>query len=98
MGEKLAMLPDFDMDGCLPADDYELTLSELRASILVQGPAHGYPNWDRGWRSKLVSNVEVLIQQLWRVGITEIFVDGSFVEDKEHPNDIDGYFVCNYGS
>jgi hypothetical protein len=22
-----------------------------------------------------------------------IFIDGSFVEDKDHPNDIDGYFV-----
>jgi hypothetical protein len=29
------------------------------------------------------------------VGVTEIFVDGSFVEDKGHPGDIDGYFVCN---
>jgi hypothetical protein len=28
------------------------------------------------------------------VGITDVFVDGSFVEDKDHPNDIDGYFVC----
>lgn len=26
--------------------------------------------------------------------MTEIFIDGSFVEDKEHPNDIDGYFEC----
>ena len=24
-----------------------------------------------------------------------IFVEGSFVEDKLHPNDIDGYFVCH---
>jgi len=28
-------------------------------------------------------------------GVREIFVDGSFVEDKDHPNDIDGYFVCD---
>jgi hypothetical protein len=37
----------------------------------------------------------VLVRQLWQVGITEVFIDGSFVEDKAHPNDIDGYFVCN---
>lgn len=24
-----------------------------------------------------------------------IFIDGSFVEDKDHPNDIDGYFECD---
>ena len=26
---------------------------------------------------------------------TEVFADGSFVEEKDHPNDIDGYFVCS---
>ena len=25
----------------------------------------------------------------------EIFVDGSFAENKGHPNDIDGYFICD---
>ena len=74
------MLPDFDPDGCLPIGDYELTLAELRTSILVRGPEKGYLNWDSGWRSRLVNNVEVLSQQLWQVGVTEIFVDGSFVE------------------
>jgi hypothetical protein len=33
-----------------------------------------------------------------QVGIREIFADGSFVEDKDHPNDIDGYFVCDLKS
>jgi len=32
------------------------------------------------------------VGQLRQVGITEIFLDGSFVEDKDRPNDIDGYF------
>lgn len=36
-----------------------------------------------------------MAHQLWAVDITDIFVDGSFVEDKNHPNDIDGYFVCD---
>lgn len=35
------------------------------------------------------------MRQLWAVGVTEIFADGSFVEDKDHPNDIDGYFECD---
>lgn len=30
----------------------------------------------------------------WAEALREIFIDGSFVEDKEHPNDIDGYFEC----
>jgi hypothetical protein len=41
-----------------------------------------------------VENLAVLVRQLWQVDIHEIFIDGSFVEDKDHPNDIDGYFVC----
>jgi hypothetical protein len=27
--------------------------------------------------------------------VHEVFADGSFVEDKDHPNDIDGYFACD---
>ncbi|MFW5739685.1 MAG: DUF6932 family protein [Myxococcota bacterium] len=89
------MLPSFTTEGYLPPTDYELTLDELRASMLVAGPSSGYPDWDRGWRERLVENLAVLVDQLWRVGIADIFIDGSFVEDKEHPNDIDGYFVCD---
>lgn len=42
-----------------------------------------------------MDNLSTLVAQLWQVGITEIFVNGSFVEDKDHPNYIDGYFVCD---
>ena len=89
-------LPGFTSDGLLPADDYELTLTELAGSMLVVGPTdrEDYPNWDEAWRGKLVYYLSILVEQLWQVGITDIYVDGSFTEDKEHPNDIDGYFVC----
>lgn len=87
-------LPQFDHDGFLPPGDYELSFAELRQSVLVEGP-RAYPHWDKEWRMKLVGNLEILVRQLWQVGITEIFADGSFAEDKDHPNDIDGYFVCD---
>ena len=45
--------------------------------------------------SAAVGNLEILARQLWSVGIRDIYADGSFVEDKDHPNDIDGYFVCD---
>lgn len=90
-------LPRFTEDGILPPGDYELTFAELRASSLVLGPGdpRECPHWDAPWRESLVANLEILVGQLWRVGITDIFVDGSFAEDKDHPNDIDGYFVCD---
>lgn len=90
----MAEIPPFEADGLLPAGDYEVSFAELRQSILVLGPGVVAISWDTGWRAKLVDNLETLTRQLWQVGITEVFADGSFAEDKDHPNDIDGYFVC----
>lgn len=91
-----ALPSDFDSDGLLPPGDYEVTFADLRQSLLVVGSAKNRsPTWDQPWREHLVDNLEVLVKQLWDVGVRDIFADGSFVEDKDHPNDIDGYFVCD---
>jgi hypothetical protein len=89
------VLPAFTSDGVLPPGDYRLTLAELRASMLVAGPPGGIGAWDVEWRRQLVDNLAILAAQLWQAGIDQIFIDGSFVEDKAHPNDIDGYFECD---
>ena len=90
------MLPKlFNKYGLLPPQDYALTLGELKKSLLVKGYAGKPPAWDSVWRSQLVNNLEIMVKQLWRVGIVHIFINGSFVEDKDHPNDIDGYFECD---
>lgn len=93
----MPVIPPFTPDGQLPAGDYEVTFAELRQSVLVLGPGdpREYPSWDAVWRAKLVDNLETLTRQLWQVGIHEVYADGSFAEDKDHPNDIDGYFVCD---
>ncbi len=93
----MAVIPPFGPDGLLPPGDYELSFAELRQSVLVLGPGGpgAWPTWDCAWRSKLVDNLEFLTHQLWQVGIRDVFADGSFAEDKDHPNDIDGYFVCD---
>ena len=90
-------IPPFNEEGLLPPGDFAVTFAELRASVLVLGPSEPRecPNWDAGWRERLVANLEMLVGQLWQVGVTEVFVDGSFAEDKDHPNDIDGYFECD---
>ncbi len=85
----------FTQDGLLPAGDVAMTFPELRESTLVHGPGPSHPTWDATWRRALVDNLEIMARQLWTVGITEVFADGSFAEDKDHPNDIDGYFVCD---
>lgn len=90
-------VPDFDAEGLLPPGDYPLTIRQLKQSKLVLGPGvpRDHPAWDAHWRLQLVENFSVLYSQLSSIGITEVFIDGSFVENKDHPNDIDGYFACD---
>ena len=98
----VAVIPPFNSDGLLPPGEFDVTFDELRQSILITGPqaqaqaqAQAAPRcWDSAWRAHLVRNLEVLTRQLWQVGVTAVFADGSFVEEKDHPNDIDGYFEC----
>lgn len=94
------MLPDFTPMGLLPPGDYPLTLEELRHSMLVIGPPAlvAVGAWDATWRAQLVDNLAVLTAQLWQVGIDALFINGSFLEDKAHPNDIDGYFETDLRS
>jgi len=78
-------IPPFTSEGLLPPFDHTATLDELRASHLVTGEGVDSHTWDRKWRAYLVNNLEVLVGQLWQVGIDQIYVDGSFVEQKDHP-------------
>jgi hypothetical protein len=93
-GPQRMALPPFTSEGALPPGDYPLTFHELEGSFLVHGTGVQSPAWDAEWRRFLVSNLETLVEQLWQIGVTRIFANGSFVEEKDHPNDIDGYFEC----
>jgi hypothetical protein len=93
----MIQLPGFTDEGLLPPGDYCLTLKELAESMLVNGPegSRRHAGWDAPWRATLVANLAILVLQLSSADIRDIYIDGSFVEDKQHPNDIDGYFVCD---
>jgi hypothetical protein len=51
----MAQIPPFDADGLLPPGDYEVSIDELRQSILVLGPddPKDHPSWDSPWREQL---------------------------------------------
>jgi hypothetical protein len=87
----MAVPAKFNTDGVLDPGTHSATLAEVRASILVKGDGTSR-TWDSVWREVLVNNAEILINQLRTLGVKDIFLDGSFVEYKDHPNDIDGYF------
>lgn len=90
----------FNNDGLLDPGDYPMTIANLKNSMLVEGPTD-IPDWDKDWRLFLVNNLAIMVSQLHDVQnrfpnkIGKIFIDGSFVTDKCHPNDIDGYFECD---
>ena len=52
------------------------------------GPSPRSEHWDEDWRRSLVDNLGIIVHQLWIAGVGEIFADGSFCEDKDHPNDL----------
>lgn len=88
----MAKIPkQFNANDVLDVGTFDATFSELRSSLLVVGDGSS-AHWDSKWRNSLVDNLEILAGQLWSVGIEDIFIDGSFVENKDRPNDIDGYF------
>lgn len=88
----MARLPNFNVSGVLPPKDYVLNFGQLEESMLVKGPKNGSPNWDTQWRGFLVRNLRSVAKTLWDLGVEYLVVDGSFVEQKDHPNDIDAYF------
>jgi hypothetical protein len=91
------MIPtQFNRDGLLPPGEHEATFHQLKNSILVHGPDPSLVQWDASWRKYLVDNLEIVARQLWRAGIRKVFANGSFVEHKPHPNDVDGYFECDF--
>ena len=91
------LLPPFTPAGLLPVGDYALTLEQLAKSSLVRGASgrRRSRHWDTAWRAHLVENLAILAGELAQVGIRDVFVNGSFAEAKDHPNDIDGYFACD---
>lgn len=89
------MIPPFDARGLLP-NDCEATLDELEESFLVTGGGVGSPGWNTSWRSYLARNLRVVAQTFWQAGgVGEIWIDGSFVEARDHPGDIDCLFTLD---
>ena len=71
------MIPPFDERGLLPPGDHAVTFAELRASALVWGPENRPPEWDDDWRNHLDDQAEVLVRQLWAVGICLLYTSPS---------------------
>lgn len=78
---------EFLKNGLLPAGDHEVSLAQLE-QLIRQGPGGG-GSWDTAWRLHLLDEFKQRYEQLMAVGITEVYIDGSYATDKYHPNDMD---------
>ena len=77
----------------MPSDSVA-TPDELRLSHLVTGDGVGSASWDAVWRGELVDSVERVFELFMAVGgVSEFWIDGSFVEAVDRPSDIDVYFT-----
>ncbi len=71
------MIPDF-VDGCLPAGIYHAARADVEAKL--------------GWnehRRLLLAGFGRGVSSLAAAGCTAVWLDGSFVTTKEHPEDFD---------
>jgi hypothetical protein len=87
-------IPEFTGDGLLPAGVHDLYLDELLASSLVIKPVRISGPWDSDRRLEIGQALANYMPHLWHVGITNVFVDGSFATSKASPSDADCYFEC----
>ncbi len=72
------MIPDFDVDGNLPAGIYSATLVEIEAKFAYNLKRKGH-----------FKHLKILIEDLKVIGCKTIYIDGSFVTRKVLPGDID---------
>ena len=87
------MIPPFNEHGLMPHDSVA-SPEELRLSHLVTGDGVESPNWDTVRRGKLVYHLTQVFDLFSIVGgITEFWLNGSFVEAVDRPGDIDVYFT-----
>jgi hypothetical protein len=77
-------IPQLEDSGYLPEGDHEATLDEVE---LVFGSA-GFK------RRELMGNLKEIAEELWGLGVSMIWIDGSFISAKRRPDDVDVIYVC----
>ena len=72
------MIPQFDADGLLLPGIHWVTWDEVTATF-----------GNTPWRRQLLDGLEMAIDSLRLAGCRTVYIDGSFVTNKEVPNDFD---------
>ena len=75
------MIPQFTDEGLLPPGVHQAGLEELKEKM----------GWSRK-RRELLEGLEEVLDLMASCGVVRAYLDGSFVTDKDRPNDIDGCY------
>jgi hypothetical protein len=75
------MIPQFTDEGLLPPGVHQTDLEELKEKM----------GWSRK-RRELLEGLEEAPELMASCGVVRVYLDGSFVTDKDRPNDIDGCY------
>ena len=78
---NLCMLPQFNERGYLPPEIYETTWRELK---------NRFGNGDR--RQNILVGLKATLKLLGQAGCQRVYLGGSFISNKEYPNDFDGCY------
>jgi hypothetical protein len=71
------MIPQFTDEGLLPPGVHETDLEELKEKM----------GWSRK-RRELLEGLEEVLELMASCGVVRVYLDGSFVTDKDRPNDM----------
>jgi hypothetical protein len=75
------MIPQFTDEGLLPPGVHETDLEELKGKM----------GWSRK-RRELLEGLEEALELMASWGVVRVYLDGSFVTDKDRPKDVDGCY------
>jgi hypothetical protein len=83
-------MPPFDENGNLPKGIYEVIWSDFEDRFAFNGH-----------RKQLLTGLKQALLLLAKVGCRRVYIGGSFITNKEYPNDFDGCFddfCIDYGT
>ncbi len=83
-------MPPFDENGNLPKGIYEVLWSDFESRFAFNNH-----------RRQLIIGLKQALLLLGKVGCQRVYIGGSFITNKEYPNDFDGCFddfCIDYGA
>jgi hypothetical protein len=75
------VIPDFTDAGALPPGEWQTNLDEIEEKLA----------WS-GRRRELLAGLRKALSLMGSCGVERVYLDGSFVTDKDRPGDIDGCY------